>query len=61
MRCWEIEENGVIDLDRPRRDDISKADVYLNGDEKSASFLAPLWIAPILEQLSNIQLVGERV
>jgi len=61
MRCWEIKENGVVDLDRPRRDAISKADVYLNGDEKSASFLAPLWIAPILEQLSDIQLVGERV
>jgi hypothetical protein len=32
MRCWGIEESRVVDFDRPRRDDISKADVYLNGD-----------------------------
>ncbi len=32
MRCGEIEENRVVNLDRPWRNNVPKADVYLDGD-----------------------------
>jgi len=35
MRHGGVEKNGVIDLDRPRRDNIAEANVYLNGYARS--------------------------